>query len=111
MDADSTSEPQVVPFPATGVEPEAPGIASRAVEVNGVRWAVVQYEPGVLREEWCEEGHSGYVLEGAVVYEFQLDRPPLAVGAGEGFTLPDGSAHRGRAGADGARLFLIDRAG
>ena len=60
------SEPEVVPFPATAFEPEAPGIASRAVEVNGVRWAIVQYEPGVLREEWCEEGHSGYVLDGAV---------------------------------------------
>ena len=105
------SEPQVVPFPVTASEPEAPGIASRAVEVNGVRWAVVQYEPGVLREEWCEEGHSGYVLDGEVSYEFQDGRAVLAVREGEGFTLPDGSGHRGRAGADGARLFLIDRAG
>lgn len=105
------SEPQIVPFAATASEPEAPGIASRAVQVNGVRWAVVQYEPGVLREEWCDEGHSGYVLEGAVVYEFQDGRPALAVRGGDGFTLPDGSGHRGRAGADGVRLFLIDRAG
>ena len=105
------SEPQIVPFAATALEPEAPGIASRAVEVNGVRWAVVQYEPGVLREEWCDEGHSGYALEGEVVYEFQDGGPALAVRAGEGFTLPDGSGHRGRAGADGVRLFLIDRPG
>ena len=105
------SEPRVVPFPVTAFEPEAPGIASRAVEVNGVRWAIVQYEPGVLREEWCEEGHSGYVLDGEVSYEFQDGRAVLAVREGEGFTLPDGSGHRGRAGADGARLFLIDRAG
>jgi quercetin dioxygenase-like cupin family protein len=105
------SEPQVVPFPAAAFEPAAPGIASRAVLVNGVRWALVQYEPGVLREEWCEEGHSGYVLEGAVTYEFRDGGPALAVRGGEGFTLPDGSGHRGRAGADGVRLFLIDRAG
>lgn len=104
------SEPQAVPFLTTATEPEAPGIASRAVRVNGVRWAVVEYQPGVLREEWCEEGHSGYVLEGGVVYEFQDGRAALAVRAGEGFTLPDGSGHRGRAGAGGARLFLIDRA-
>ncbi len=105
------SRPQIVPFPATPSEPEAPGIASRAVQVNGVRWALVEYEPGVLREEWCDEGHSGYALDGEVEYEFQDGRPPLAVRAGEGFTLPDGSGHRGRAGAAGARLFLIDRAG
>jgi len=104
------TQPQIVPFPVTAREPEAPGIASRAVEVNGVRWAVVEYEPGVLREEWCDAGHSGYVTDGEVVYEFQDGRPPLAVREGEGFTLPDGSAHRGRAGSAGVRLFLIDRA-
>ena len=86
------SEPQIVPFAATASEPEAPGIASRAVEVNGVRWAVVQYEPDVLREEWCSEGHSGYVLEGAVVYEFQDGRPALAVRRARGSRCPTGAA-------------------
>ena len=77
------SQPQIVPFPATPSEPEAPGIASRTVQVNGVRWALVEYEPGVLREEWCDEGHSGYALDGEVEYEFQGNgRPPLAVRAG-----------------------------
>ena len=101
-----------VPFSAAELAPEAPGIASRAVEVNGVRWAIVEYEPGVLREEWCEEGHSGYVLAGEIEYEFrQDDREPLVLRQGDGFTLGDGGAHRGRAGGNGARLFLIDRAG
>ena len=53
------SESQRIPFPTTALQPEAPGIASRAVEVNGVRWAVVEYQPGVLREEWCENGTPG----------------------------------------------------
>jgi hypothetical protein len=38
-------------------------------------------------------------------------RDPLALHEGDAFTLADGEAHRGRAGADGVRLFLIDRAG
>ena len=102
-----------VDFADAALEPEALGIASRAIEVNGVRWALVEYEPGVLREEFCLEGHSGYVLEGAVTYEFADGRPPLALEAGDGFTLPDDDAggHRGRAGDEGARLFIIDRAG
>jgi hypothetical protein len=103
-------ESQVVPFHETALAPEAPGIASRAVVVGGVRWAVVQYEPGVLREEWCDEGHSGYVVDGDVAYEFRDGRPALEVRAGEGFKLAEGSGHRGRAGAGGACLFLIDRA-
>jgi hypothetical protein len=45
-----------VDLAAQSLKPEAPGIASRALDVNGVRWALVEYEPGVLREEWCPEG-------------------------------------------------------
>lgn len=104
------SRPRAVRFASTALAPEAPGIASRAVDVEGVRWALVEYEPEVLREEWCTEGHSGYVLEGAITYEFADGGEPLALSAGDGFTLPDGGGgHRGRAGTVGARLFLIDR--
>ena len=105
------SESQIVPLSETALEPEAPGINSRAVPVNGVRWAVVQYDPGVLREEWCDEGHSGFVIEGEVVYEFEDGRPALTVRAEQGFTLAAGPGHRGRASSEGVRLFLIDRAG
>jgi hypothetical protein len=104
-------ESRIVPFTGTPPQPEAPGIASRAVMVNGVRWALVEYESGVLRDEWCEEGHSGFVLDGEVAYEFQDGAPTLTARAGQGFMLTRGTGHRGRAGPDGVRLFLIDRAG
>ena len=100
-----------IPFQDLPRETEAPGIASHAQEVDGVRWAKVHYEPGVLREEWCDEGHSGFVLEGSVRYEFQEGEDELELSAGEAFALADGSAHRGQAGPDGAVLFVIDRAG
>lgn len=102
-------ESQIVPFSETALEPQAPGIAARAVPINGVRWAVVQYEPDILREQWCHEGHSGFVIEGEVVYEFEDGRQPLAAHAAQGFTLAGGSGHRGRSGPNGVRLFLIDR--
>jgi len=89
-------------------EPEAPGIASRAVDVDGVRWARVEYEPGVLREEFCDVGHSGYVLHGEVTYEFADGGEPLHVREGDGFTLSAAREHRGQAGPDGVTLFLID---
>jgi hypothetical protein len=53
-------ESRPVDLAAQSLGPEAPGIASRALDVNGVRWALVEYEPGVLREEWCLEGHSAW---------------------------------------------------
>jgi hypothetical protein len=55
---------QRVPFVDTALAPEAPGISSRAIDLNDVRWAIVEYQPDVLREEWCNEGHSEYVLAG-----------------------------------------------
>jgi hypothetical protein len=105
-------EPVAIRFADVPPEPEAPGISSHAVDLGGVRWAVVIYEPDVLREEWCDEGHSGYVIAGAVTYEFADGNPALAVTAGDGFMLPaGGGGHRGRSGPEGARLFLIDREG
>ncbi|HEX2160201.1 MAG TPA: hypothetical protein VHF88_00070 [Thermoleophilaceae bacterium] len=98
-----------VAFDGAPLEREAPGIASRSIEVDGVRWAVVEFEPGISREEWCEEGHCGLVLEGEVVYELTAG-DALRVVAGEAFALPEGDGHRARAGAAGARLFVIDRA-
>jgi quercetin dioxygenase-like cupin family protein len=100
----------VVDFGDLPLEPEAPGIASHAVDVNGVRWALVEYEPATLREEWCHEGHSGYVVEGEITYEFDDGAPSIHPSAGQAFRLPEGQGHRGRSGAAGARLFIIDRA-
>ena len=105
------SESRIVPLAATALEPEVPGIASRAVDVNGVRWALVEYEPGAARAEWCTDGHRGYVVSGRIEYEFDDGSEPLAAEEGQGFFLAAGTAHRGRNPGDTvARLFLIDDA-
>ena len=66
-----TPPPRKVSFSALDPAPEAPGIASETTEIGGNRWARVRYEPDVLREEWCDEGHEGFVLEGDITYEFE----------------------------------------
>jgi hypothetical protein len=81
--------------------------------VEGTRWAVVEYREGISRQEWCEEGHRGYVISGRIEYEFDDGRAPLRVSEGEAFRLPSarlgGGAHRGHNVAPGpTRLFLID---
>lgn len=98
-----------VPFTQIEWADDVPGIRARETDVEGRRWAVVEYAPGARREEWCLDGHVGYVLEGAVEYEFDDDTDPLTVSRGEAFTLSTGRGHRGRNLADGpTRLFLID---
>ena len=84
-------------------------IHSRAAQLLGQRWATVEYEPGAAREEWCTDGHRGYVLAGRIEYEFDDGSDPLPIAEGEGFFLAAGTGHRGRnPGATATRLFLID---
>jgi len=84
-------------------------IHSRAAEALGQRWAIVEYEAGAAREEWCTDGHRGYVLAGQIEYEFNDGSAPLAVEQGQGFFLAAGTGHRGHNPGDTpTRLFLID---
>lgn len=102
-------EPLIVPFDELSAEHDVPGIRTIEGSVGDDRWAIVEYEPGALREEWCQDGHCGFVLEGEIVYELGGGRAPLEIRAGQAFALPGAVAHRGRAGTAGARLFVIDR--
>jgi quercetin dioxygenase-like cupin family protein len=98
-----------VEFAALEWDDEGPGIRGRAEHVAGSRWAIVEYGPGAARDEWCTDGHRGYVLEGALEYEFDDGSEPLRLQAGEGFVLAAGTGHRGRNVTDApARIFLID---
>lgn len=102
-------ESGAVDFGSLGWEDEAPGIRARASRAAGSRWAIVEYAAGAAREEWCTNGHRGYVLDGAIEYEFDDGRPPLELGQGQGFVLAAGAGHRGRnLGGRVTRLFLID---
>jgi len=102
-----------VPFGEMKWDDDAPGIRAREGRVEGTRWAIVRYDEGARREEWCEEGHRGYVVEGEIEYEFDDGRESLRASEGEAFLLPPATlgdgAHRGRNLAPGpTRLFLID---
>jgi quercetin dioxygenase-like cupin family protein len=96
-------------FHSIAWEDDQPDIHSRAAEALGQRWAIVEYEAGAAREEWCTDGHRGYVLEGQIEYEFDDGSAPLAISTGQGFFLAAGTGHRGHnPGASATRLFLID---
>ena len=106
-------DPRRVPFGELDWKDDAPGIRAREAEIEGARWATVEYAAGAGREEWCGEGHRGFVLAGEIEYEFDDGREPLRAIEGEAFLLPPaaigGGAHRGRNPSDvPTRLFLID---
>lgn len=99
--------PVVAALGATPWVEEGPGIHSRSAFVNGVRWAVVRYAPGAERDEWCTDGHRGYVVHGRMSYEL-ADGDRVDIPDGAAFWLPPGSGHRGVNGAAETQLFLVD---
>ena len=96
-------------FGSVGWADDQSDIRSRAAAALGSRWAVVEYGPHAARDEWCVDGHRGYVLAGCIEYEFEDGSDTLAVDEGQGFYLAAGTGHRGRnPGGTATRLFLID---
>jgi len=88
---------------------DVPGIRAREMHVEGHRWAIVVYATKAKRQEWCFDGHAGFVISGAIEYEFEDGGSPLTVGEGDAFVLSTGRAHRGTNVAEQAtRVFVID---
>jgi quercetin dioxygenase-like cupin family protein len=105
------SEPRALRLSDVDRADHVPGIRDKAETVDGARWALVEYAEGAAREEWCEDGHRGLVLEGEIEYEFSDGRERLRAGKGHAFLLTTGVAHRGRNLAAGpTTMFLIDDA-
>jgi quercetin dioxygenase-like cupin family protein len=103
------SNPRAVALARQAAAIHDAGVEDRELVVDGVRWALVEYGPGQGRAQWCHVPHSGYVVAGAIRYEFEDGREPLVIEAGSGFVLPPAPGHRGRNdGAVPAALFLID---
>ena len=103
------TDPQAIPLSASAPVSHDSGVHDREADVDGTRWALVEYAPGAGRSEWCDTPHSGYVLSGSISYAFEDEREPLVLGAGEAFVLPSTPRHRGtNSEAEPARLFLID---
>lgn len=98
-----------VAFPDLLWADDVPGIRDRASVIDGRRWAVVEYAANARRLEWCLDGHVGFVLVGALEYEFEDGGDPLTLREEDAFCLSTGRAHRGRNLAEGpTRIFLID---
>ena len=100
---------EAIELAARAWEDEAPGIRAQVAPAAGTRYAVVEYEPGAQRPDWCREGHHGFVLDGSLEFEFADDGEPLRLRAGQAFVLAPGRGHRGRNTAHGVtRFFLVD---
>ncbi|HEX6993590.1 MAG TPA: cupin domain-containing protein [Gammaproteobacteria bacterium] len=69
---------------------------------------LVEFETSDGAEHWCEAGHIGYVLRGALSISF--DGKVISYKAGDGLFIPPGPAsrHRSVAIASGTQLLMIE---
>ncbi|MBE2320572.1 cupin domain-containing protein [Solirubrobacter sp. CPCC 204708] len=103
------SEPRRIDFSSLDAVSHDRDVADQETDVDGTRWALVTYAPGAGRADWCDTPHSGYVLGGTLTHDFEDEREPLRLHAGDAFALPPQPRHRGRnEGDEPTRLFIID---
>ena len=69
---------------------------------------LVEFKTSEGAEHWCETGHIGYVLKGALSISF--DGEVISFKAGDGLFIPSGAAskHRAVAISSGTQLLMIE---
>ena len=94
-----------LPFPALPWI-AGPHALERKKSVEGAAGTLLEFAPGFSDPNWCERGHAGYVLSGALRLELQDAGTQLE--AGEGFVIDPGTAHRAtNPGTEPVRLFIM----
>jgi quercetin dioxygenase-like cupin family protein len=79
------------------------------VYVEGSRQIrLVEFETSDGAEHWCETGHIGYVLNGALTISF--DGKVVSFEAGDGLFIPSGAAskHRSVHISPGTQLLMVE---
>lgn len=69
---------------------------------------LVEFDTSDGAEHWCEAGHIGYVLQGALTISF--DGEVISFEAGDGLFIPPGAAtkHRSVSISGGTRLLMVE---
>jgi quercetin dioxygenase-like cupin family protein len=79
----------------------------KAATLGDKRVRLFEMTPGYAEQDWCSEGHMGYVLQGEFVAEFEDGSEIWS--RGTAFLIPAGTAHRNANRSQvSALVFLID---
>lgn len=74
---------------------------------NGRRIRVLEISPRWKEADWCQLGHSAYVLNGKLRLHFKSTSQPMEVSKGQGFTIPIGSKHKASCSRT-TLVFMVD---
>jgi quercetin dioxygenase-like cupin family protein len=85
-----------------------PGVRWKVYAEGGRQIRLVEFKTSDGFDDWCEQGHIGYVLAGALTIE--IAGRVVSFTAGDALFLPAGSAaaHRARSIDPGTRLLMVE---
>lgn len=85
-----------------------PDVRQKIYQEGSKQVRLVEFEASEGPEHWCEVGHIGYVLRGALSISFNGE--VISFNAGDGLFIPSGAASKHRAVriASGTQLLMIE---
>jgi quercetin dioxygenase-like cupin family protein len=81
---------KLIPFEQMEWERPKAGVAQKVCSDGQNRIRLLRFEEDFVEDAWCEKGHVGYVLKGAMEIEFKGET--LAYKAGDGLWIAAGLA-------------------
>lgn len=100
--------PYKVPFEEMEWQQLRPDVRQKVYCQGSKQFRLVDFKTSDGAECWCETGHIGYVLKGALSISF--DGTVVSFKAGDGLFIPSGAAHKHRGVSidDGTQLLMIE---
>jgi quercetin dioxygenase-like cupin family protein len=97
-----------VSFDAMGWQQIRPDVRQKVYCEGSRQVRLVEFDTSDGAEHWCETGHIGYVLKGALSISF--DGQVISFKAGDGLFIPAGGASRHKAVAisPGTQLLMVE---
>jgi hypothetical protein len=84
----------------------AAGMRLKSYVSNGKQLRLLELSQDFIEVDWCEKGHIGLVLEGAV--EVDYDGETVSYKKGDGLFIPRGCAHKARSLTPVVQLILVE---
>lgn len=84
----------------------AQGASVKLFSTEKRRLRIMELTKEFREADWCQNGHSGLILEGSLTID--LGETTITLSEGDGLMIPKGKKHKARALSDSVRLVLFE---
>lgn len=99
-------ENYLINFKNMGWESPSQGIRYKVYVKGNQKVRLMEFSEEFIEEDWCTNGHVGYILEGSISIDF--NGRLINFKAGDGFFIPNGekNRHKGKV-AKGEKVLIV----